>query len=376
MKDCSRATARDFDGDGKDDVAVGNRMIIGGQVSILSADRLVPLTIPDKAADGIGAAVALARVNADNCADLVVGAPYTKVDGKGAAGAVYVLYGGNAEPVKKIVSPQPQAGARFGAAVAAYGRTIAVGAPQEKDSGSQSAGAAYVTGDGTPPRRITQDTAGVPGNSEPFDGFGAAVAVGPLHDGRMGLVAGAPGERDDGGGRQRKPRTGSRDGAVTVIPDVRASQIEAVKHDGGAGCAFGEAVVYVPGGRWAATQPRCGKVQFFHDAGLAGSTTCGACAGSTGGGTAALAAAPDGRVAVAWGDSAQVLPAQEGGRTSVVPTLPGGNLPVAFYGTRLVFGMPRDAPPMGVTVFDPATGKSEQVMSRRGDVEGVGEALG
>ncbi|TDD17572.1 hypothetical protein, partial [Nonomuraea diastatica] len=54
-------------------------------------------------------------------------------------------------------------------------------------------------------------------------------------------------------------------------------------------------------------------------------------------GRAVLAAAPDGRVAVAWGDSAQ-----EGGRTSVVPALPGGNLPVASYGTRPVFGMPRE----------------------------------
>ncbi|WP_132513000.1 hypothetical protein [Nonomuraea diastatica] len=73
--------------------------------------------------------------------------------------------------------------------------------------------------------------------------------VGPAARRADGALAGAPGERDDGGGRQRTSRTGSRDGAVTVIPDVRASEIEAVKHDGGDGCASGEAVVYVPGGR-------------------------------------------------------------------------------------------------------------------------------
>ncbi|TDE29097.1 hypothetical protein E1295_41960 [Nonomuraea mesophila] len=79
---------------------------------------------------------------------------------------------------------------------------------------------------------------------------------------------------------------------------------------------------------------------------------------------------------MAWGDSAQVLAARDEGRASVVPALPGGNLPVAFYGTRLVFGMPRDAPPMGVTVYDPATGASKEVKSRSRGVEGVGEVLG
>jgi hypothetical protein len=38
--------------------------------------------------------------------------------------------------------------------------------------------------------------------------------------------------------------------------------------------------------------------------------------------------------------------------------------------------MPGATPPQGVTVFDPATGKCERIMSPDGDVEGVGEALG
>ncbi|MEU4571375.1 FG-GAP-like repeat-containing protein [Nonomuraea sp. ATR24] len=372
---CAKASARDFDGDGHDDVAVGNRMLTGGQVSILSAGKLVHLRIPDLAADAIGSSVALARVNADGCADVVVGAPYTKVDGGHSAGAVYVLYGGNAAPYRKIVSPNPQPGARFGAAVAAHGGTIAIGAPEENDSGVQQAGAVYVTdGDTTPPRRITQETEGVPGNSEPHDGFGATVAVGPLPDGRTGLLVGSPRERDDGSGRQLANGIGPYDGAVTMIADVRAERLEAVKHDGGSECELGDAVAYVPGGTFAATEGQCGNVLVLDHARILDTVECGACGSSSTG--SALAAAPDGRVAVAWGDSAQVLSMREGVPGTVVPTLPGGNLPVAFYGTKLVFGMPQEAPPLGVTVFDPATGRSEQVMSAIRDVEGVGEALG
>ncbi|MET8867474.1 hypothetical protein ABZW11_31425 [Nonomuraea sp. NPDC004580] len=48
---------------------------------------------------------------------------------------------------------------------------------------------------------------------------------------------------------------------------------------------------------------------------------------------------------MAWGDSAVVLVPddEEGERDQVVPTLPGGNWPVAFYGSKLVFapGAPR-----------------------------------
>ncbi|MBF8193485.1 FG-GAP repeat protein [Nonomuraea sp. K274] len=373
--DCSKASARDFDGDGQDDVAVGNRILLGGQVSLLTAGRLVPLTIPDEAADAIGGSVALARVNADGCADLIVGAPYTKVDGKGTAGAVYVLYGGNALPARKIVSPRPQEGARFGTSVAAYGDLIAVGAPEEDDHGAAQAGAVYVVGEGTEPIRVTQDTEGVPGNSEQYDGFGRTIALGPLAGGRIALVVGAPRERQDGSGRQRGTAGGGFDGAVTVIPDVRASELEATKHDGRPGCAYGDAVAYLPGGRWAATAGRCGEVYVHDHAGVVDSFQCRACVVS-GTSRSALAAAPDGRLAVAWGDSALVMSPEEGGRDLVVPTLPGGNWPVAFYGTRLVFGTPHETPPQGVTVFDPATGKNESLKSPIGDVEGIGEALG
>ncbi|KAB8194692.1 hypothetical protein FH608_016040 [Nonomuraea phyllanthi] len=373
--DCSKASARDFDGDGRDDVAVGTRMSMGGQVSLLSADKLVQLTVPDPAAEAVGASVALARINADGCADLVVGAPYTKVDGKGSAGAVYVLYGRDAAPPRKIVSPEPRANARFGAAVAAYDGMIAIGAPQENDDGSERAGAVYVAGaEGTPLRRITQDTEGVPGNSEWNDGFGTSVAIGALPDGRMGLLVGSPHERQDGGGMQTRNRIGPYDGALTMIPDVRAAGIEAVKYEGGDECALGDAVVYVPGGRWAATEGRCGTVHVLDENRYVDTSTCGAC--GTSAGRSALAAAPDGRVAVAWGDSAQVLTMREYETASIVPTLPGGNLPVAFYGTRLVFGMPGETPPQGVTVFDPATGRHKRVITSNGEVEGVGEALG
>lgn len=381
VADCTKAGARDFDGDGRDDVAVGNRALTGGQVSLLTAGRLVPLAIPDEAADAIGASVTLTRVDADGCADIVVGAPYTKVDGKGGAGAVYVLYGGGARPYRKIVSPEPQQNARFGSSVAAYGGTIAVGAPMEKErDGAGEAGAVYVFSGAAAPRRITQDTDGVPGNSEKGDNFGESLALGPLPDGRLRLIVGAPRERADGPGRQRRLRSARSTGAVTVIDDVRAEKLAAVKYDGESEeCGYGAAVAHLPGGRWAVTAPRCGMAYINDRTGPIRKTGCRACAASSHP-MSALAVSPDGRLAVAWGDSATVLSPDDerGAGDQVVPTLPGGDWPVAFYGSELVFGRPRDTPPQSVTVYDPATGKHEEVGPEGGpgDVEGIGEALG
>ncbi|MEV4472698.1 hypothetical protein [Nonomuraea sp. NPDC049504] len=375
--DCTKAGPRDFDGDGRDDVAVGNRMLSGGQVSLLTAGRLVPLTIQDEAADAVGSSVALTRVDADGCADLVVGAPYTKVDGKGGAGAVYVLYGGGTRPHRKLVAPEPQENARFGSSVAAYGGTIAVGAPLEEERGARAAGAVYVFPEGADARRISQETEGVPGNSEMGDRFGHSLALGPLPDGRLRLLVGAPDERKDGTGQQLGRGGAGHAGSVTLIDEVRAERYQALKFDGASEeCAYGAAVAHLPGDRWAVTAPRCGTLQVNGTSGPVRTVSCQACAGSL----SALAVSPDGRLAVAWGDSAVVLVPddEEGVRDQVVPTLPGGNWPVAFYGSKLVFGRPRDTPPLTVTVHDPATGTAEEVAIEggTGDVEGVGEALG
>ncbi|WP_345390362.1 integrin alpha [Nonomuraea salmonea] len=95
------AGAADFDGDGVDDVVVGDPFgdEQKGAVHVLSAGKVVPVAVPGPAkGDGFGWSVRLAQVNGDACADLVVGAPYADVDGVEDAGAAYVIFGGQAAP--------------------------------------------------------------------------------------------------------------------------------------------------------------------------------------------------------------------------------------------------------------------------------------
>ena len=170
----------------------------------------------------------------DGFGDLAVGAPADSVQGQGAAGAVNVLYGTD-EGLRERRDQQftrgmprlgvAQAGARFGAALAAGDldgdgyADLAIGAPGEDAGGLTDAPASgvvsvlYGSSGGLRTRAgattFSQNSVGVAGNAESGDQFGAALAIGDLDgDGRGDLAVGAPGDSVGGAANA---------GAVTVL---------------------------------------------------------------------------------------------------------------------------------------------------------------
>ncbi|MCG5216913.1 FG-GAP repeat protein [Streptosporangium sp. KLBMP 9127] len=243
-RNCSDTTATsDFDGDGTDDVAVGDpfadlRGQLGaGTVQILrggsgAGSGATVLGAPEPAAgDGFGWSVALGRVDGDACADLLVGAPYTDVNGQADAGAVYVLYGGTGRSAK-FVATRPERKAHFGWSVAHSvedAAVSAIGAPHQ-DSGEtgtddevRDAGAVYLLRGGRL-TQITQENEGVPGNSENGDMFGWSLALGRLGGERNGvdLAVGSPYENNDGAGRQIAEGMLDTGGLTVVFDPARA----------------------------------------------------------------------------------------------------------------------------------------------------------
>ncbi|MGV9778418.1 hypothetical protein [Streptosporangium sp. NPDC003464] len=268
VADCSGAGASDFDGDGTDDTVVGDPFAApggvdgAGSVHVLfgrgTGGRAVSAPVP-AAGDGFGWSVKLTHLDADRCADLLIGAPYADVSGRADAGAVYAVYGGAERAAVRVVAPGPEADAHFGWSLASGGGVVAVGAPYEDVGGVTDAGAAYLFEAGTlgRGRRISQDTGGVSGNGETGDLFGWSVAVGRLGGapGEPDLAVGAPYENDDGPGRQDGAGTPDS-GAISVIYDVRGSRETYAGRgwslheltDAGAGDRFGYAMAYAEEG--------------------------------------------------------------------------------------------------------------------------------
>ncbi|MEU4835953.1 hypothetical protein [Streptosporangium sp. NPDC023615] len=228
---CSGTGTGDFDGDGVDDTAVGDPFTDPGGLAgagavhvLFGRDRSKVVTAPQPGAgDGFGWSVRLAEIDADGCADLLVGAPYADVDGYKDAGAVYVFHGGPTDRTARLVAPEPEADAHFGWSLTSGGALVAVGAPHENADGVTDSGAAYLfdTSAPGPGKRISQETEGVPGNAEDGDMFGWSLAIGRLggEAGDLDLAVGAPYENDDGLGRQAgggKPDSGS----IAVIFDA------------------------------------------------------------------------------------------------------------------------------------------------------------
>ncbi|MGC5564988.1 FG-GAP-like repeat-containing protein [Streptomyces sp. FR-108] len=201
----SALASGDFDGDGHDDLALGECREIadeniddpcgpeeyakGGGIHIhygagsdgsfgfrkqtLNQDTVGVPGIAETG-DRFGAALAVGDLDGDGRDDLVAGAPGEAIGSKVGAGAATVLFGTENGLVDES------------------GKSVAV---------------AY-----------NQNTPGVPGAAEAGDAFGAAVATGDHdHDGRKDLAVGSPGENADSGGLWVLPHAGA-DGSYALTP--------------------------------------------------------------------------------------------------------------------------------------------------------------
>ncbi|MFE3432796.1 trypsin-like serine protease [Streptomyces sp. NPDC059171] len=218
-----KARITDFNGDGVEDIAIGDpKATVGGHV----AAGLVRIVhgggkgtaeinqdldwVPGGAEDGdwFGESLATVDYNEDGYTDLVVGIPAEDVGSEGNAGFVDVLYGGSGglgTGTQKythleqgvgsgaIAGSASEAGDRMGHSVAA-GTTAAgepwllIGVPGEALGAVKAAGMAFYVRGGTSVS-LHQDKPGVPGGVEADDAFGSSV-TGDAHH----LAVGVPGE--------------------------------------------------------------------------------------------------------------------------------------------------------------------------------------
>ncbi|AQZ68668.1 integrin-like protein [[Actinomadura] parvosata subsp. kistnae] len=344
--------AADFDGDGVDDVAVGDPFADGqkGAVHVLSGGKVVPVPVSGPArGDGLGWSVRLAQVNGDGCADLVIGAPYTDVDGVEDAGAAYVVYGGGgATAPQRLVASQPQRFAHFGWSLAARGDLLAISAPYEDEGPLPDVGAVYVRKGEGEPRRISQETVDVRGNSEVGDQFGWSMAFGPKNE----LVVGVPYENDDGAGRQVE--AGKIDsGSVVFIDDALAPQITSFKLDSPtdrSGDRFGYAIAYAEGFGYALGTPGPGYVQLLD---TARKPTRRVTQGGKQAFGFSMAVSADGRLAIGapYGGGVRVISWKNAAEDRELPTADGlFGWSVTFSGNKLYVGQPDAAPSGKVTV--------------------------
>ncbi len=171
-----------------------------------------------EAGDGFGSALAAGDFNGDNRDDLAVGVPGEDVGSVADAGAVNVIYGtasglGSGGKNQLFTQDTPGAanvaerGDRFGASLAAAGlgkssqADLAVGVPGEGIGTAAGAGAVNVlygssTGLATTGNQFwSQNTTGIADTAEPGDAFGFALAAKNLgHSTQADLAIGAPGE--------------------------------------------------------------------------------------------------------------------------------------------------------------------------------------
>ncbi|KAG1648060.1 Integrin alpha-3 [Nymphon striatum] len=199
-----------------------------------------------EAYDEFGFSLAAGDFNGDGRDDLAVGAPGEGIGSKAAAGGMHIFYGttnglstGNdvfLHQDSKNVAGTAEAGDMMGETLAAGDfdadgiDDLVAGAPGEGIGSKTAAGGIhllYGSGNGISTAGNVfwhQDTAGIDGSAEPDDRFGAALAVGDF-DGSGGddLAVGAPGEDlgsiGDAGGVHILYSIGSGDGLSTAGDD-------------------------------------------------------------------------------------------------------------------------------------------------------------
>ncbi|TDC53666.1 hypothetical protein E1281_17465 [Actinomadura sp. KC345] len=194
-----------------DPAAVVDGRTRAGAVQVRCGDRWLTLRqgtagVADEpeAGDLFGASVAVADVDRNGAADLVIGAPGEDE----GAGAVHVVFGpGNDGQPAPIVLRQgaggvpdrSEAGDGYGSAVAAMRGTVLVGAPGEDLGDGEAkvdAGAVHVVsisgGQVGGVTELNQDKQDFDGTVESGDRFGASLAAGDFD--KPTAVIGAPGE--------------------------------------------------------------------------------------------------------------------------------------------------------------------------------------
>ena len=203
----SNAAFGDYDGDGTADRALGDRFgevdgLVAGEAPVLSGVTGGPidiLTAPDPQASAeFGFSVAMADIDGDGEAEVIVGARLEDVDGNVDQGRVYVFSGGTGELLYTLDTPNPEPGAWFGAAVAMGDMDgdgwadIAVAARLEDVGDNETQGRVYVFSGATGELILTVDSP----NPQAANGeFGFGLAMGDVDgDGRAEVVVGAPSE--------------------------------------------------------------------------------------------------------------------------------------------------------------------------------------
>jgi FG-GAP repeat len=206
----------DVNGDGKEDVAVGagsedvGDNIGQGRAYVFSgADGTLLFTLDSpnpQAGAWFGDAVAAGDVNGDGKDDIVVGAPEEEVDGTHDQGRVYIFSGADGSLLFTLNTPNPQAGV--------FGDPVTVGDVNGDGKGDITVGASYESIGGNTWQGRSYVFSGADGsllftidspNPQTEAHFGQSVAMGDANgDGKGDIAIGA--YKEDVGGKTDQGR--------------------------------------------------------------------------------------------------------------------------------------------------------------------------